>query len=333
MARFFLFDLSQKGECFSLRDKSKSILMKSNTIVLDHRPSIHTTDWIDPNLYPFHSRFIDIDGHKVHYIDEGEGQIILFSHPPIGWSFMYRDLIRCLRHNFRCIAIDYPGFGPSREKVDYIPSLERQALILHEFITKLQLKNIVLLGHDTGGPSAFGLAVQHPHWFKGFILTDTIIFPVSEYARISRMLGIVGSRLFTWFNITTNFLLRLSLRFGFSTKRFSKQEKKMYFESFKSTGRRRNMTRMLYSLKESEEWMKKLKSGFETTLNEHPALLIYGAQDPVAQLGIADRTHQLLAQSELYYIEGEAHFPHEGRAVMMADLITRWIHGVRRLIC
>lgn len=299
--------------------------MKSNIISLKATDNLQAIDWINRQLYPFQSRFIDIDGHKVHYIDEGQGAIILFSHPPIGWSFMYRDMIRCLRQQFRCIAIDYPGFGPSKEKPGFTPSLEKQAFILQQFIQELQLRDIILLGHDTGGPSAFGLAVQHPEWFKGFILTDTIIFPVSEYARISRMLSIVGGRFFSALNTSSNFLLNLTTRFGFQTKNLSKEEKKMYFECVKTRNRRRNMTTMLYSLKESEQWMKRLKSGFETTLNHHPALLIYGAEDPVAQMGIADRIHKLLANSELHYIEGEGHFPHEGRSVEMADLIARWI--------
>lgn len=299
--------------------------MKSNTISIAASSAVKADDWINRDLYPFQSHFIQIEGHQVHYIDEGQGPLILFSHPPIGWSFMYRNMIRCLRQKFRCIAIDYPGFGPSQEASGYKPSIEKQAKILKEFILKLRLSNIILLGHDTGGPSAFGLATQQPEWFKGFILTDTIIFPVSEYPRISLMLGLVGSSLFSAINISTNFLLKLSLRFGFRTKRFSSQEKKMYFESFKSAERRRNMTQMLYSLKESEQWMKNLKTGFESTLSAHPALLIYGKQDPVAEMGIADRIHQLLAHSELHYLEGEGHFPHEGRAVEMAELIQIWI--------
>ena len=57
--------------------------------------------------------YATINEQYIHYVDEGEGPAILFSHPAVGWSFMYRDMIKALSRQFRCIAIDYPGFGLS----------------------------------------------------------------------------------------------------------------------------------------------------------------------------------------------------------------------------
>jgi haloalkane dehalogenase len=69
--------------------------------------------WVDHELFPFTSRFIDVGGHTVHYIDEGSGPTLLFLHGNPTWSFVYRDVIRQLRDQFRCVALDYPGFGLS----------------------------------------------------------------------------------------------------------------------------------------------------------------------------------------------------------------------------
>ncbi|HVA59701.1 MAG TPA: alpha/beta fold hydrolase [Mycobacteriales bacterium] len=69
--------------------------------------------WVDAELFPFQSRFVDIDGHTVHYVDEGSGPTLLLLHGNPTWSFVYRDVIRTLRNEFRCIALDYPGFGLS----------------------------------------------------------------------------------------------------------------------------------------------------------------------------------------------------------------------------
>ncbi len=44
--------------------------------------------WLDEQLYPFQSRFVEIDGNRIHYIDEGSGPILFFLHPGIGWSFI-----------------------------------------------------------------------------------------------------------------------------------------------------------------------------------------------------------------------------------------------------
>ena len=66
--------------------------------------------WVDDELFPFESRFVDIDGHSVHYVDEGSGPTLLFLHGNPTWSFVYRDVIESLRDEFRCVAVDYPKF-------------------------------------------------------------------------------------------------------------------------------------------------------------------------------------------------------------------------------
>ena len=63
-------------------------------------------DWVDDELFPFESRFVDIDGHCVHYIDEGSGPILLLLHGNPTWSFLWRDVVRELRRDYRCIALD-----------------------------------------------------------------------------------------------------------------------------------------------------------------------------------------------------------------------------------
>lgn len=276
-------------------------------------------------LYPYESKWLEIDGNQIHYIDEGQGEVILFSHPPLASSFMYRDFVKFLKHKYRCIAIDYPRFGLSIASDNYRMSIEEQSKILDKFILKLKLKDIFVLGHDTGGPSAFGAALNHPDLFKGIILTDTIIYPISEYAKIGKMLNIVGGSLFSWFNATTNFLIFGTFKYGVKTRKLTKAERQEYKLMFNTRHKRKQITQMLFNLKESEAFMEKIKLGFETTLNSKPALLIYGDEDPVKEIGIADRIHKLLPNSELFLIAKEGHFPHEGQPKQMTDIIHNWI--------
>ncbi|MEO0572147.1 MAG: alpha/beta fold hydrolase [Bacteroidota bacterium] len=276
-------------------------------------------------LYPFESKWINIDGNNIHYIDEGQGEIILFSHPPLASSFMYRDFIKTLRSNYRCIAIDYPKFGLSTANSNYKLGIEAQSIVLNKFISKLNLSSVYVLGHDTGGPSAFSVAIDHPSLFKGIILTDTIIYPVSEYKKLTKVLGIVGGKFFTWFNATTNFLVNTTYKYGIGTRKLTKEERREYKRMFNTRDKRRQVTQMLLNLKESEKFMKRIKQGFETVLNAKPTLLIYGKNDPVKEIGIADRIHQLMPNSELFLIEKEGHFPHEGQPKQMSKIIHHWI--------
>src|SRR5215475_12909511 len=66
-----------------------------------------------PSLYPFTSRWFPSAAGRMHYVDEGAGRPLLLLHGNPTWSFLYRDVIRRLAGRFRCIAVDYLGFGLS----------------------------------------------------------------------------------------------------------------------------------------------------------------------------------------------------------------------------
>ena len=64
-------------------------------------------DWVSDELYPFRSRFFAAPaGHRLHYIDEGAGEPVIFVHGNPSWSFEFRHPVQALRSEFRCIAPD-----------------------------------------------------------------------------------------------------------------------------------------------------------------------------------------------------------------------------------
>ena len=283
------------------------------------------------DLFPFESKWIKLDHEKIHYIDEGQGQVILFSHAAIGSSFMYRRLVQLLSRSYRCIALDYPGFGLSSNHAAIKYSIVSQARMLRLFIEALQLDNLVVLGHDTGGPTMLKVATEAPQLFRGLILTDTIAYPTYEYKRIHRLLGVVGSWPFRWLNAQFNLLLRITLHLGVRSRQLGRNEKAVYFEMTASRSKRRRMPELLASLRKNPVFMQAVKSGIEQELRNKPALLIYGESDPVHLLGIPERICRTMPKAELFLIKGEAHFPHEGKPEEMADLVHRWMKKLKCL--
>jgi pimeloyl-ACP methyl ester carboxylesterase len=118
--------------------------------------------WVDDELYPFQSHFVEVDGHTVHYIDEGSGPILLMLHGNPTWSFVYRQVVALLRGSFRCVAIDYPGFGLSVARAGYGFHPIEQSQVVAEFIKLLGLRDVTLVVQDWGGPIGFGAALQDP---------------------------------------------------------------------------------------------------------------------------------------------------------------------------
>lgn len=135
--------------------------------------------WVDDELFPFESRFVELDGNVVHYVDEGSGPILLMLHGNPVWSFVYRDVIAALRDRFRCIALDFPGFGLSKGAPGYRYLAQDHADLLVSFLDRLDLSHLTLVGHNWGGPCGLYAAQQRPDKFERLILTNTWAWPLN----------------------------------------------------------------------------------------------------------------------------------------------------------
>ncbi|HVN27810.1 MAG TPA: alpha/beta fold hydrolase, partial [Candidatus Binataceae bacterium] len=105
--------------------------------------------WIADEVFPFRSRFIEVDSARLHYIDEGSGPTLLFLHGSPMWSFMFRHMIEALRSRYRCVALDMPGLGLSMAPLVRGHAFERVAHYYEEFVRKLDLQDFVAIAHAT----------------------------------------------------------------------------------------------------------------------------------------------------------------------------------------
>ncbi|MFD6455474.1 alpha/beta fold hydrolase, partial [Nocardia sp. NPDC060220] len=135
--------------------------------------------WVDDELFPFESRFVEIDGHTVHYVDEGSGPTLLLLHGNPTWSFLWRDVIGALRGDFRCVALDYPGFGLSSPRPGYRFLPEEHAAVVTGFVDALGLEGVTLVGQDWGGMIGLAVAQRRPGVFDRLVLANTWAWPVN----------------------------------------------------------------------------------------------------------------------------------------------------------
>ena len=129
-------------------------------------------------LYPFQSHEMILDGHHCHYLDEGQGPVLLLVHGNPTWSFYWRNLILSLKKNYRVITIDHIGCGLSDKPpaAEYSYRLAQRIADLNQFIEKLDLQQITLVAHDWGGGIGMGAAVAAPERFARFVLMNTAAF-------------------------------------------------------------------------------------------------------------------------------------------------------------
>lgn len=287
-------------------------------------------NWLDERLYPFRSHYVQIHGNQLHYVDEGAGPTLLFLHAGPAWSFIYRNFIIGLRDRFRCVALDFPGFGFSVAKDGYGHTLIEHSEMVEQFVLTLDLSEVTMLVHDSGGPIGLAVASRHPDRFKAFVLTDTFGWALSDYhPSIVRMLKLVTSPVFSFFNRTFNLLPWVVARFAVRRRRLSKAERLAYTKAFPTRASRQRILTLFRDLYLQEDYMRTVERDLTQRLKEVPVLLMYGENDPGRRVGFMSRFEEIFPRHYSLIIEGEGHFPHEGAPEEMIAAIRYWWPGER----
>ncbi|MBI3891567.1 MAG: alpha/beta fold hydrolase [Candidatus Wallbacteria bacterium] len=125
------------------------------------------------HIYPFESHFLELDGRKLHYLDEGPGEPMLMLHGNPTWSFFYRNLVLGLRGSRRCIVPDHMGCGLSDKPQDYPYTATTHIENLERLVERLELERITLVLHDWGGLIGLGFARRHPGLVRRIVLLNT----------------------------------------------------------------------------------------------------------------------------------------------------------------
>lgn len=139
---------------------------------------MRTPDKMFKNLpeFPYNPNYIDVDGIRIHYIDEGpkDSEVVLLMHGEPSWSFLYRHMIPILIDaGFRIIAPDLVGFGRSDKPTEQSDHSYRKHV---EWMTKvvilLNLKNITLYCQDWGSLIGLRVAIENQERFQRIILSN-----------------------------------------------------------------------------------------------------------------------------------------------------------------
>ena len=146
------------------------------------------------HLYPFKSNYLDLNGLKYHYLDEGAGNPVIMLHGNPTWSFYYRSLIKKLSAGYRIIVPDHIGCGlsdkPDRKSYDY--RLKSRVDDLDALFEHLNLKRkISLVVHDWGGMIGMAFALRHRKIIDRMVIMNTAAFLPPENKKLPFSLWVV----------------------------------------------------------------------------------------------------------------------------------------------
>lgn len=235
--------------------------------------------WLDTNAYPFKHHYLELSNGKVHYIDEGKGNVILFLHGTPTWSFLYREHIKALSKTHRCIALDHLGFGMS-EKSSSIPGTPQgHSNILAEFIDKLNLTSFTLIVHDFGGPIGLSYAIQNPEKIERVVLFNSWLWETKSNKAVQKIDKLVNSWMGKKLYYNLNFSPKVLLKKGYYDKKLlTKQIHKQYLAPFPTKNTRHGLYKIAQSLMRSSDFYdanwKKLN-----VLKQKPWLILWGMKD------------------------------------------------------
>ncbi len=279
--------------------------------------------WLTETALPCASRFLEIDGKRIHYIDEGRGPVVLMTHGGVGWSLMYAELIRELGGSFRCIALDFPGFGLSAEPASR-PGFRQQQHVLRLFIEKLDLRDITLVTSDTSGPAALATLLESPQRFRRLVVGSAFAWPLHDYpGRLGRMVRLLASPLGFLLFIRLNLLMRIFTFFSNRRRSMLAAVRRAYMGSVADMERRRHMSDMFRAIFAEQEFLRELEQGISAL--ELPVLLAYGRDDPALHAGFAQRWQSLLPQARLELLERAGHFPMVDAPEELARIVRTWL--------
>jgi len=123
--------------------------------------------------YPFVPRYADLEGLRMHYAEQGRGQVVLCLHGEGTWSYLYRRIIAELSWKYRVIAPDLIGFGRSDKYADSQGhTLLRHVQQLKSFIDQLDLGEVTLVCHDLGTIIGAGLLAATSQRFFRLVLLN-----------------------------------------------------------------------------------------------------------------------------------------------------------------
>ncbi len=280
--------------------------------------------WVDDEMFPYESRYLELEsGARVHYVDEGSGPALVMLHGNPTWSFLYRKVIGGLRGRFRCIALDYPGFGLSTAPPDYGFTAAEHSDAVASFVAELGLEGWTPVVQDWGGPIGLGAAQRSPERVAALAVLNTWAWPLqgNRTAELFSKLmgGPVGGFGIHRFNAFVNVVMPTAVKRG----RLPREVMDHYRAPF-PTARSREPTHVFpRELLAARPFLESVERGLER-LRELPTLLCFSDGDPVFGEAERERFARALPNHRSVTIENAGHYLQEDAPEEIARAISEW---------
>ena len=284
--------------------------------------------------FPFESKYVEVHGSKMHYIDEGAGDPILFLHGNPTSSYLWRNIIPFLTPHGRCIAPDLIGMGKS-DKPDIPYRFFDHYKYVEGFIEKMGLSNVTLVIHDWGSGLGFHYAMQNEADIKGIAFMEAIVRPSkwSEFPRDFKM----GFKLFRtpgvgWFMISVMNMFVKQILPQAIVRELSDEEKRYYASPYPTIASRKPVRQWPCEIpidgtpadvhQAVEEYNRKLQE------SDLPKILFHAQPGGIIGEETVQWCKDNLKNLRCVDIGKGIHFVQEDNPSLIGDELAKWYQGL-----
>jgi haloalkane dehalogenase len=275
--------------------------------------------------WDFEPRYADVDGLRMHYVDDGDGSPVVCFHGEPTWAYLYRKVARPLIDaGHRFVAVDMPGFGRSDKPTDrgwY--SYDRHTEHVTRVLAGLDLRDATVVVQDWGGPVGLRWAVENADRVARLAILNTGLFT----GRVSK--GFMAWRDFAERNPDLPIGVIVD---GATTSDLDERVKAAYEAPFPTPESKAGAAQfpLLVPIEDGQPGAAEMRAVTdELSRWDKPVLVAFSDSDPVFPYPKSgDRFAELIpGAGEQVKIEGAAHFLQEDRgeeiAAHLLELLKR----------
>ncbi|RDI46069.1 haloalkane dehalogenase [Aquicella lusitana] len=285
---------------------------------------------------PYPSKYVEVYGSRMHYIEAGSGNPILFLHGIPTSCYLWRNIIPHLSSLGRCIAPDLIGFGKS-DKPDIKYTVVDHIKYVEKFIETLGLKHITLIMHGWGSVIGLDYAMRHEEncvglvFYEAFLRSsngDDISLPFQEQL-ISLQNQPVDDFIVDGSAFVDRIIPQMVMR------QLTEKEMNHYREPFVQEGSGKPIAQYLKELPRGNEKneVEQLIASYskKLTKSQLPKLMLYSVPGFVTTIATAMWAKEHLPNLEIVDIGEELHLAQESYPQLIGESISVWLQGVEQM--
>lgn len=284
---------------------------------------------------PIHSHFVEIDGAKMHYIEQGAGDPILFLHGMPTSSYLWRNIIPYLSPLSRCIAVDLIGMGKSdKPNIDY--TIHDHINFVEKFIKKLNLRRLTIVMHGVGSIIGFDYAMRNESSVKGLVFYEAYLRPINGddlSLPYQEQVSILDEEHTHDLIMNSTYFVDKVLPQGMM-RPLTDEEMTHYREPFLKKGSGKPIIQYLQDMPRGngKSEIDKIIANYSKKLvkSKIPKLMLFSVPGFITTIATVMWAKENFTNLEIVDIGEELHFAQESNPSLMGETISVWVQGIEQ---